>query len=368
MFLVREKNIKTDPNSNFFGYINGGNIFFSLPVFPVKKQVFGNKDLNGFLALLFCFFGWQTAVSQQVENFSLLRENAYILNPALCGSKGFLNVTGTFRKQFMNIARSPYTIFLGAEGQLADKNVGLGGYIINDQTGPTGLTGVGVSAAYQIRFNKHRLLSEDQVHYNTAQRHMLTVGIGISMMQYRLNGNQLNPENPNDPDLDKIRRVQWFPDATLGIYYQHKERFYMGFSVPQLLGLNLKYSLANGTSEIRKVQHFNFLVGGKIDLEKRREVRFTIEPVAALRVAKNAPIQGDLGLRLTAYKTVWIGVLYRSVSQLVAEGGIAILDYGRICYAADFQVGKLSGQVGISHEISLIFTMKKPAQKGFINQ
>ncbi len=315
------------------------------------------------IALFLLVFSGGQLLAQQVGNFSLLRENAYIQNPALCGAKGFLNVTASFRKQFTSIAKSPYTIFLGAEGQLADKNVGIGGYIINDQTGPTGQTGIGVSAAYQIRFNKHELVNEGEMHYNTSKRHMLTIGIGISVMQYRLNGNQLHPEDPNDPDLDKIRRVQYFPDATLGVYYQYREHFYAGFSVPQLLGLNVKYALANGTSEIRRVQHLNFMVGGKIKFS--REEQYTIEPVAALRWEKNAPIQGDIGLRVTAFKSVWIGAMYRSVSQLVAEGGIAILDYGRIAYAADFELGSLKGQTGVSHEVALILNFKNKPKKTF---
>lgn len=301
--------------------------------------------------------------AQQVENFSLIRENAYVLNPALCGTKGYFNTTASYRHQFTNIASAPYTIFLGMEGQIAQKNLGIGGYLINDQTGPTGLTGVGVSLAYHFCFNKNDLFKGENLSYNTEMRHMLTVGIGVSAMQYRLNGDQLHPEDPNDPDLDKIRRYQYFPDANLGVYYQYRDRFYAGISAPQLLGLNLKYALANGTSEIRKVQHLNFLVGGKIRFKKNKN-KFFLEPVAAFRWTQNAPFQIDAGLRFTAFQNVWIGATYRSTSQLMLDVGLVILDYVRICYAVDLQVGGLTQQIGVSHEVAVNVRLKnKPKKK-----
>jgi type IX secretion system PorP/SprF family membrane protein len=314
------------------------------------------KGTLRWIAFLFLNFIVAFASAQQVEEFSLIRENAFILNPALTGNKGWLSGTATYRKQFTSIREAPYTAYLGMEGQIADKNVGLGGFFIQDQTGPTGQTGFGVSAAYQIRFNQHELMNEDQVHYNTSTRHMLTIGLGISVMQYRLRADKLNPDVQNDPSLSTLKGAQYFPDASLGIYYQYREFFYAGISVPQLFGLNIKYGATNGYSEIRKVQHLNVLLGGKIPFGEYERV--ALEPVAALRWVKNAPLQADIGMRLKFLKTFWLGATYRTKSKVLFDAGVEILKIGRVCYSMDFEVSKLRKDAGLSHEVTIAFVIK----------
>lgn len=295
------------------------------------------------------------SMSQQAEEFSLIRENAYILNPALSGAKGFLAGTITYRKQFANVTQSPYTTYLALEGQIANKNIGLGGYILHDQTGPTGMSGIGLSAAYQIRLNKHELVNEDIKPYNTKSRHMITIGLGVEVKQYRLDAAALRPDVAADPELASTYKNQYLPDASLGVYYQLGEKFFAGISVPQLLGLNVKYAATNGSSEIRKVQHINFLIGGRINLG--REKKWALEPVGALRWANNAPPQADLGMRLNFNQIVWLGVNYRTLSKVIGDVGFEIKGIGRLCYAAGIETTDIR-RIGLSHEVTLSFRIE----------
>src|SRR5579862_6100819 len=60
-------------------------------------------------ALVFTFLlatSFVTLRAQQVEEFSLLQENAFILNPALAGTEGYLHGSASFRKEFLQITQS----------------------------------------------------------------------------------------------------------------------------------------------------------------------------------------------------------------------------------------------------------------------
>ena len=293
------------------------------------------------------------ASAQQIEQFSLFRENAVALNPAMVGTKGFLAGTATFRKQFANITDAPYTAYLMMEGQVTDKNFGIGGSFIHDQTGPTGKTGITLAASYQIKLGKRPDFS---VHYNTASTHMLTIGLSVSMMQYRLNGSALHPEMGGDPELYTSRAYKLLPDVAFGVYYQWKQHLYAGVSVPQVLGLPENYIARDGVSSIKTVQHLNILLGGKIDIVKRK---FSIDPAGTFRWVKGAPPQGDIGLRLTFLESLWVGGSYRSSQYVVMEAGIEIKGLVKLCYAYDYDLSTYRHDVGPTQEFTLGFRFNR---------
>lgn len=301
------------------------------------------------------------ASAQQVEEFSLFRENAVALNPAMVGSKGFLAGDIAFRKQFSNLTDAPYTAYLNMQGQVADKNVGIGASFIHDQTGPTGKTGVTVAAAYQLNLGKsYDRVNEDNVHYNNENRHMITFGLSVSLMQFRLNGSALHPDQQGDPGLYSSNAYKLTPDVAFGIYYQWRQNLYAGFSVPQIMGLNINYTGRDGYAAIKTVQHINFLLGGRIQIVKNK---FSIDPAGAFRWVKNAPPQGDIGVRLTFLEGIWVGGTYRSLNTVIFDAGIEIKGLVRVSYAYDYNFSPYHGDIGATHEISLGFRFNRDKEK-----
>jgi type IX secretion system PorP/SprF family membrane protein len=290
------------------------------------------------------------AKAQQVEEFSLVRENAFILNPAIAGTQGYIHGIATVRKQFTRIEQSPYTAMLAMHGEIKDKRLGIGGYLIHDVTGPTGKTAGTASIAYHIPlFKKH------SARYSSGRAdHVLSIGASISVVQYRLQADKLLLDHPNDPQLYTSRGTRIFPDASFGIYYKWKDKLYAGVSVPQIMGLNINYRGTDGTAMIKKVQHINVLVGGKLEWARGN---FSIDPVAAFRWVNGAPPQGDAGLRFVMYKIFWVGANYRSLNYLVAEAGFNVKDVFRIAYACDFNFSKYRRDIGTTHEIALSFNV-----------
>jgi type IX secretion system PorP/SprF family membrane protein len=293
--------------------------------------------------------------AQQVEDFSLLRENAFVLNPALAGTEGYIHGTATFRKEFLQIQQSPYTAMLAMDGEIKSKHIGLGGYLIDDVTGPTGKTGGSLAFAYNVPLQR-----KYGTHFTNGQiDHVLSIGAAFTIMQYRLDGSQLLLNNPGDPSLYTSSGYRVYPDASFGVYYKWKDYLFAGVSVPQLLGLNVNYRGTDGTAEIKKVQHLNILVGGKISWARGN---MSVDPIAAFRWVKGAPPQGDIGLRLVIYKVFWIGTNYRSLNTQVFEGGFNVKDLFQLSYAYDFNFAKYRTDVGPTHEISASFRIIKSSR------
>ena len=304
--------------------------------------------------LLFAFILVLTSLgsfAQQIENFSLLRENAFVLNPAVAGTEGWIHGVATFRKQFLQINQSPYTALLAMNGLIASKNIGIGGYLIDDVTGPTSKIGANVAFAYNLPIKRR--------YSNADPDHILSFGASVSVVQYRLNGADLLQQNPGDPLLVTSTATKIFPDATFGIYYRYKDNFFAGFSVPQIMGLNVNYHSANGTAAIKTTQQFNVLIGGKIPFNRGK---LSLDPIADFRYEKGAPPQGDIGLRFTARNWVWIGINYRTLNYVIFEAGFNVKDVFKVSYAYDLNTAKYSQEVGGTHEISLSFNVIKTSK------
>jgi type IX secretion system PorP/SprF family membrane protein len=311
---------------------------------------------------LFSFLLLSSSVNaQQIEEFSILRENAVALNPAMVGIKGFLAGEATFRKQFTQLNGAPYTAFLMMEGQVADKNVGIAGSLIQDQVGPTGKTGLSLSASYHLKLGKkYKYSATENGHYNTEADHMITFGLSFSLMQFRLNGSELVPNQQGDPQLYTSNAYKLTPDVAFGVYYQWMNHLYAGVSVPQLMGLNVNYTGRDGVSAIKTVQHLNFLLGGKIEIVKHK---FSIDPIAGFRWVDHAPYQGDIGARLTFLDGIWVGGTYRSASTFVIDAGIEIKGIVRLCYAYDYHFASYSMDIGPTHEATLAFKFNRKSVK-----
>lgn len=307
---------------------------------------------RSFIFLVSCVCCLLSVKAQQVEEFSLLRENAFTLNPALAGMQGYIHGVATFRKQFTRIDQSPYTAMLAMDGEIKHKHLGIGGYILHDVTGPTGKTSGTIALAYNLPLRK----KFGTRYSNGTENHILSIGLSVSLVQYRLDATKLLLDNPGDPELYTTKGTRIFPDVSIGLYYRFKDVFYAGASVPQLMGLNINYRGLDGLAKIKTVQHLNFLIGGKIAWARGN---FSLDPVASFRWVKGAPPQGDIGVRFNIYKAFWLGCNYRSLNYMIFEAGFNVKDYFRIAYAYDFNFSKYRKDLGSTHEISLSFTVPK---------
>ncbi len=91
-----------------------------------------------------------TLKGQQLPQITQYMNNNYAINPAVAGMYDYYQVNTSIRNQWVGINDAPRTTVISIYGKHND-NVGLGGTVYNDVTGPT--SRLGGSASYTYAFS-----------------------------------------------------------------------------------------------------------------------------------------------------------------------------------------------------------------------
>ncbi len=299
--------------------------------------------------------------AQQLPVFSLYHENSFVLNPGITGSEDHGVLAASYRDQWSEMAGRPRTLSASYRTIIPRTKMGIGAHVVNDITGPTSYTGITVTYAYHISFRKIRPFQQSQFLRNSK----ISLGIALSAYHYRLKSSDLVLENSNDLAVSDNNQSTILPNAGVGLYYYY-DKFYFGFSAPQLIPLKAKFDASDGTSTIQRENHFYLTVGGKIPLggkvPRGYYNKLYILPSVWFRYVKGAPYQYDAYVRLQHKNFVWGGVGYRSSKTLIFDAGVLIKKQVQVGYAYDLQVSDHRADLGNTHEIILAFHF--PSKQG----
>ena len=297
--------------------------------------------------------------AQQMPLFTQYREMQGVINPAAINygfftdqHKGSVGVS--FRRQWVNIQGPPTTQILRGEYFAADHTgvtILAGGYLMNDQTGPTGFTGLYGRIA--------GVITPD------AEYSGLSIGLAFGGVQYRIKTSELKVH-----DLDDIRasqdRTQFYPDLSIGAFWYQRldgladdDYVYAGASIPQIMGLDLTVPTGIDAKEVRlqRVQHYYAQVGW---YHFFGEGTF-IEPSVWVRYLPNVPVSIDMNVRYQAANNLWIGAGGSLQGTIHAEAGVILgknmgfdtnIKFG---YGFDYSTRTYGPFVGTSHEVNLSF-------------
>ena len=117
-------------------------------------------------------------LAQQMPQYTQYMFNDFVINPAVAGVYNYYQIRTNHRFQWVGLLDPPMTNSIAFYGPHAKLDMGYGGYVYNDVTGPTSRTGITGSYAYNIAVTGDIRLS---------------MGLSASVMQYRIDGTQLNP-------------------------------------------------------------------------------------------------------------------------------------------------------------------------------
>lgn len=308
------------------------------------------------LTTLFLLFISVSLSAQQLPDFSLYRENAFLYNPAVAGTDQASVITLSVRKQWTNINASPFTGVASFQTSIEDKNIGVGATIFTDFIGPTSFTGISGSFAYNLVLSEFRR--------GVSEYKVLSFGLSASIMQHRINGNKIRLDIPQDDAIFRNKGSQFFPDASFGIYYKSKTLF-ASASIPQLLNLNVTVEGQNGEeSRFKKMQHYYAMFGGRIFLNEKKasgpnDKLFYIEPAFNFHYVINAPPQAMISTRFVIQEVFFVGAGWRSLSAVMFEGGFTISKAFSVGYSYDMGAGNVRKDVGQVHELSMKFKFKQ---------
>jgi len=272
------------------------------------------------------------AKAQQLPQYSQYLINEYVLNPAIGGTKAYYETKSNHRFQWVGITDAPRTFILSMHGPLKAENMGVGGYLFTDVTGPTSRVGAYGSYAYHVQLNETMKLS---------------MGLFGGIVQYNIDGSKITLVDKTDPLGSMGIESVLIPDAGFGLYW-YTEDYYLGASVPQLLQNKLK--LSDTTNLTGKLNSHYYVMGGykfKIGTD------FEIEPSFLMKMVIPVPMQFDISSKVIYQKMVWVGASYRTFDSMSALIGYSFEEKILFGYSFDFTLSDLKNYNSGTHEVML---------------
>jgi len=283
--------------------------------------------ISFFTFLTFC------GLAQQLPQYSQYMLNEMAINPAVAGKDEYSDVRSNNRYQWAGITDAPRTYMLTAHGPIRSKNMGIGMNLFTDIVGPTRRTGINFSYAYHIKLKKDLHLS---------------MGLSAGILQWGIDGSKITLHDDGDQSLLNTYQITYVPDFGAGLYFHKKDRFYLGFAVPQLYQTPIGLYAASSRSS-RLVSQFNINGAYKFDLGDD----FKIEPSFLFKYEMPAPPKIDAGLRLIYKGQIWLGAAYRHNDAITALIGFMYKNYLMIGYSYDYTTTNLRKYNSGTHELML---------------
>lgn len=300
--------------------------------------------------------------AQQLSLFTQYREQTGIINPAALNGDYFiseqnLTFSATYRSQWTELQTTPRTQTIRGE-YFADEmgGVGLlvGGHLMNDQTGPTGFTG--------LYGRIGGVIAEDPTFGG------LAIGLTAGLVQYRVKTSEIRLRDANDL-LGTQDQAQLFPDVGVGIFYYkmlegrrfRNDYIYIGASVPQVIGLELAFRNEQGEFFTQRVQHFY----GQVGMYKFFRNGSFLEPSVWVKYAPNVPVSADFNVRYQMVGSFWTGAGVATNGNFHIEAGfmlgpnIGFENTLKIGYGFDYSFSSFGPSVGNTHEINLSLSLDK---------
>jgi type IX secretion system PorP/SprF family membrane protein len=289
------------------------------------------RRLNNILLLLL-LTGSMNLMGQQLPHYSQYMFNEFILNPALAGVNDFYQIRTNHRFQWVGMTDPPLTNSIAFYGPHSTMNMGFGGSIYTDITGPTSRTSVSGSYAYNIAINNDIRVS---------------MGLSLSMLQYRVDGTQLMPKDPSDNFIQGIVSTSYVPDAAIGAYL-YGDGFYAGISTAQLL--NSRVKIFEEKSGLNKLKSHLYLTGGyRFELDPD----WILEPSTIILFTAPRQFKFEISTKVEWMNTVWLATGYRFHEAVTIIAGYNYDDKFYFGYAYDIGITDLRKYNMGSHEIMI---------------
>ena len=282
--------------------------------------------------------------AQQIPQFSQRMIDEIVFNPAAVGTKDYPEIILHHRSQWVSFDNAPITQALSYNGRIAKEKMGLGGFILNDITGPTRRFSLNLIYTYQVKFEKFNM----------------SLGLAGNIIQYGVDGSKITLHENNDYIIaEKLSDKVIKPDASCGLYF-YNEKFYAGISALQLLQSQAKLSFdKDHEAKVPLIQHYYLTSGFNIKINKKT----FFQPSILFSSTLGSPSQIDLNLKMMHQNKIFYGITYRYNDAVVILAGFKIKDMFIVSYSYDIVISKLRTYNSGSHEIILAFDLKQGKSK-----
>jgi type IX secretion system PorP/SprF family membrane protein len=288
-------------------------------IFNDKKynySKFTTSVLRGKLVVCFLLIIF-VCTAQQPSNITHYMFTNLSHNPAIAGSNDGISITALFRQQWMGFNGSPQTIYFSIDSPLKFLHGGIGGTILSDKIAQLNTTDVRLDYAYRFELGQGEFSAGAQLDINNTK-----VEDGSFVW--------IDDTDPVKRDLGKDDLVM---DFSLGLFYKVPDKYYVGFSAPDILQSREK-------KIFYRLKRSYYLTGGYNWVVPNHPL-FEIQPSVLLRYDVGS-FQMDITGLVLYNKKFYGGLAYRY------QDGISVL--------VGFNVKSL--RIGIAYDASMVSALK----------
>jgi type IX secretion system PorP/SprF family membrane protein len=293
--------------------------------------------LTGFIIL-----GALRVEAQQDFQLTLYMLNPFIYNPAIAGTANYYQIRSNHRFQWVGMTDPPITNAISAFGPHVKKDMGFGGTLLYDITGPTSKMQLNGVYAYNIALTNDIRMS---------------MGLAAGVMQYKVDGTKIKMEDQSDDVLQQAVYSTIAPDASLGVYVWNTD-FFGGFSVKQLL--NNKIKTGNEDKGVSKLKSHFYLMGGYRYVINRE---WAIEPALIIKKVVPSPYQVEINVKAIYDKIFWGGLSFRSSDAISVVLGYTYDRKIFIGYTYDIGLSDIRKYNSGSHEVCIGYNFQNIRKK-----
>lgn len=285
--------------------------------------------------------------AQDQAVFNNYISNQGVLNPAYNGSRDVISALGIFRSQWTGFEGAPFTGALNVHGRVDKlKDLGVGAVIINDHAGFTNNFEFFAAGSYRLRIDK---------------RNELRLGLQMGMKNVIYNANKAVTVDYGDPVFDGRISKFGFNFGFGALFMASKGHYFAGISVPRFFAN--KYD--TDKQEIRNIVSFKdlhtYIYGGYVFSVDD----YKIKPTALIRLIPGAPLEIDLSASMLFADRLWLGVSYRTVTDVVFFADYQINQSWAITYSFDFPFNDIKKYtVAGSHEFGIRYDFQLKRRPG----
>jgi type IX secretion system PorP/SprF family membrane protein len=298
--------------------------------------------------LLFTVF---SAQAQDQYQFNHYIANQGLLNPAYNGTRDVISGILIHRNQWLGFEGAPMNQALNVHGPIEDTDLGVGLMLVNDNIGFSNTFDAFAACSYKLQLDrKDRFLS-------------LGLQAGVSSLVY--DGTKAIVEQYGDPVFFN-KESKLALNFGFGAYF-YSDTYFIGFSIPKFFSnqFDNQNDKFKNTLDLQNVH--TYLYGGYVfELDDVK-----IKPTLLMKQVYGAPIQFDVSTNVLVMDQLWLGLSYRTISNVVFLGEYIIDDKFTVRYSFDYPISELNqfNNFG-THEISLQFDFsfnKRPSMRSIRN-
>nr|WP_319398090.1 type IX secretion system membrane protein PorP/SprF [uncultured Carboxylicivirga sp.] len=299
------------------------------------------------VSIILILFMVGVAKAQDQAQYNHYIGNQGILNPAYNGTRDVISGLVVHRNQWLGMKGAPMNQALNIHGPIDDTNLGVGAVLTNDHLGFTNTFEFMGAASYKVKLDR--------------KGKFLSFGLQLGVTSHVYDGTQAITGDFGDPVFQRKESKLGF-NAGVGAYFYAKD-YFAGFSVPRLFDneFNVEQESFKNTFNYKNM-HAYWYGGYVFDWGDVK-----VKPTALIRTVVGAPLTVDVSANVLLMEQLWLGLSYRSISEVVFLSEYIINRQFTVRYSFDYSISPLNtyGKYG-THEIGIQFDFsfnKRPGMR-----